>query len=188
MHLTSQNSTNWTWLLAGGLVCAAGWLFYTESIVPLQKREIAEQSRITELSEKLAEAGQGMRRVRELEASFTAAQEKIDRWDANRPADSTMLWFPERVKQHFSRCGVVAPVTRLNSAHQEDTLPGFERSYWAVELPLRDYSTALNNLLVAVSQFEKSEPHTRVLDFAILQDAENPGARTAMLNVSTLAR
>jgi hypothetical protein len=166
---------------------AVVWVFYCWAIAPLLEREWTTQHRIAELSGQVESTGRAIWEIREMEQPTAAVRAELDRWRQERSAASAMLWFSERMKQHFTRAGLAEAVTRLNTARAEPELPRFQRMYWAVEVPLQAQPGEFNRLLLAVADLAQTEPHARVMDLTILRQGNDAGPRTAVLNVSTLA-
>ena len=179
---------------AGGWVCVTLLLamvaggFYRGSIVPMRERLAENQRRIAELSGNVEHAKKRIKETQEMERRASGARAELVRWNRQRAAASAMVWFPENLKGYFRRFGIVDAVTRLNTVRPEPELPGYQRSYWAVDLPIQDGTVEFGKVLMAVGELEQAEPHVRVLDFAVRRDSANPARRTAVINLSTLAR
>lgn len=188
MTPASHRATKRRWLLAGGLMILGCWALHGAWIAPLRESERIAAQRIEELSGKLESAHAAIEEVRTLEQRAASARAELDRWRRERPAASAMLWFPERIREHFRRAGFAEAVTRLNTTRAEAKLPRFQRSFWAMELPLRAQPGEIGKVLLAAAELEQAEPHVRVLDFAIRRGAGDTHQLTAVLNVSTLAR
>ena len=172
-------------VLLSGTCC---WLLMAEGIRPLRKRDRANQEKTAELRNEAAAARRTIQDVQDKERETAPVQAEFERWSRERPADSAVVWFPERISAHFKRFAVATAATRLNTILEDPDLPGFQRSFWAVELPLGAGVGEISKVLLAVSELERAERHVRVIDFAIRPAAENPQAQTAVLNCSTLAR
>ena len=67
-------------------------------------------------------------------------------------------------------------------------MPCCQRSYWAVNLPMRNGPGEIGKVLVAVAELELGEPQVRVIDLAIRREPGNSRRGTAVINVSALAR
>lgn len=165
---------------AGGAVLGAAWLFYSQAIGPLQERTADSLRKLVHLRAHLATARGTIQQVREQEQEAGRARGELQRSHGDVRGGSPMVWFPDRMKQHFGRYGIPESVTRLNTALKEPGLPRCQRTYWAVDLPIQNAAHDIPKLLIAVAELEEAEPIVRVIDVAIRQDS---GRRTAVCGV-----
>lgn len=175
----------WTWLGGGTLGLAS--LIYGLSITPLQRREAEFQRTGADLRGRIAAARHTIQEAKEQEQAVASARAELQRFQRDLPTGSAMAWFPSRMKRHFDNLGIPDSATRLNTALNEPDMPNYERSYWAVHLPIQGTSADISKLLISVAELEEAEPLVKVIDLAIRQD-DDSGLRTAVINVTTLVR
>lgn len=175
-------------VLACGLALLAGWQVYGRMITPLGKKAVESQREITLLKQRIEGAQKTISETWALEQGTSKASGELHLILSNIPQGSPMVWFPERMKTHFGIAGLAGAVTRLNTALDEPDLPDFERTYWAVELPVEKSSKGFRASCLAVTEIEKRDPSIRVLDVEIRKDANNPTRNLMVMNVSILSR
>lgn len=176
------------WPVVGVLTLAAGWAFHARWIAPLKEKESAHRLATAGLQERMAEARRAIEEVRELEVRKVSERHEIRALFANHPNDAAVIWFPERMKQHFERAGLGGAVTRLNTIRNEAELAGFERSYWAVELLVGPATKQVIEACMSVAEVESLDPSIRVLDVAIRPEPADPARRRMVMNVALLSR
>ncbi len=162
-------------------------LMYSLSIVPLQRRATEFQHTAADLRGRIASARRTIQEAKAQEHAVASARAELQRFQRDLPTGSAMAWFPSRMKRHFDNLGIPDSATRLNTALNEPDLPDYERSYWAVDLPIQGNAAGISNLLIAVAALEEAESLVKVIDLAIRQD-DDSGRRTAVINVTTLVR
>lgn len=178
-----------TLVLAGAVVLVAGWLFYGDSSIgALRERERDLRSQIADLRVGMQAKIETIKDVRALEQKANDSRAELDRLESGFPADSPLVWIPARMERHFRRLGFQEPVVRLNSTRDEPELPGYQRIFFSVGLPLREGSEDLSSVLRAVAKLEQAEPVVRVIDLAIQADPLSPPARAAAITVVALGR
>ena len=91
----------------------------------------------------------------------------------------------EHLARYFAQMGIANAVTRLNTEFAEPNMPGFQRTYWAVDLPLPGSRSDMSRLLIAVAALEETDSIAKVMDLAIRTE-DGTGHRTAIMNVSAL--
>lgn len=175
----------WAWL--GGGTLGLAWLIYSLSITPLQRRATEFQRTAADLRGRIASARHTIEETKKQEEAVASARAELQRIQGDLPTGSAMAWFPNRMKRHFDKLGIPDSATRLNTALNEPDMPDYERSYWAVDLPIRATTADMSKLLIAVAELEEAEPLVKVMDLAIRQD-DDSGRRTAVINVTTLVR
>lgn len=183
-----KNDIRFRWLAAGGLAVVASWTFYAQSIAPLRQREKEARHSIAALKGQLADAREPIGAVRELEARVSRERGELNSLLKDLPAGSAMIWLPELVKGHFGSFGIAVEVVRLNTAVEEPGLPGYQRVYWSVALPIGEAARNVTGLLRAVAELEQQNSFVKVLDFSVQPNPENPGLRMGALNVAALVR
>lgn len=175
-------------LLLGCLAMGVAWGGYTQSIAPLQLREMKDRGAIADLHARLETARAAIRDVRKLESDAQVVRAQIARLAQEIPAGPAMVWLPELVKTHFAAFGLHGGIVRMTTVLEEPDLPGFRRGYWSIGIPLPEARSSAAGSLLAVSEFEQQHPYVKVLDVAIRPDPENPQGRVALLNLSALIR
>ena len=175
------------WLGLVCLVLTAGWAFHSLKIAPLRKQESAARRIAFPLREKIAEARGVIQESETIREQISRARAEVAALHAHQPSGSAHVWFPAQMKKHFSTLGTDA-ITRLNTTTKEPGLPDFERSFWAVEMPLGKTSADVRTACLAIAEIEPLDPAVRVLDAAIRPDADDPDRRVAVINVSVLSK
>lgn len=176
------------WPIFGALTLAAGWAFHTRWITPLQENENGHRLAAAGLKARIAEAQNVIGEVRTLEEKRNAERREIQALFAGHPNDSAVVWFPERMKQHFDRAGFAGAVTRLNTTRDEAGLPGFQRSYWAVEVPVGATSQNALDACLSVAEIEPLDPSIRVLDVTVRPATGDSSPRRVVMNLALLSR
>lgn len=182
-----QKDARFRWLAAGGLALAAGWAFYAQSIAPLRQREPEARRSIATLKKQIADALSSIGEVRALEAQVSRERSELHSLHRDLPSGSAVVWFPERVRKHFASLGVAGAVARLNTVLDEREPPGFERTYWAVEMPVGSSSREIRAACAAIAGIEPLDPSVWMLDVAIRPDAGDPTRSLAVINVAVLS-
>ena len=164
-----------------GVTLAAGAMFYDQTANhAVERQNEALRARIADARRMIAE-------IQEEEARVKQERAKLDALHQDAPPTPALVWFPARVKQHFERFGPAGAVARLNSALDEPALPGFERSYWAVEMPAGTTSAEMREICLAIAELERLNASVRVVDVAIRPDTDNPNGRLMVVNLSVLS-
>jgi hypothetical protein len=185
-------ATRWTRTIAGLALGAialsvAAWS-YAQSIAPFQQREREARSAALDLRARIGNARVAIEDFRKFESDSQEIRRQISQLGQDLPEGAAATWMPEMLKTHFAAFGLDASIVRLNTVRDEPDLPGFNRAYWSVGVPLAEAAGNEARSLLAVAEFEKQHPFVRVLDFAIRPDPERPAARIALLNVAALIR
>lgn len=181
----SRMTSGW---LPAVAIAGVTWWACGRLIAPSLEREKDVQGAIADLREKLAGARNTIHEARILETEAAAVRWQIDRLEQEIPAGSAMIWLPEMVKKHFAGFGLNVGIVRMNTVRDEPDLPGYQRGYWSVGVPIEEANHHAAGALLAVAEFEQQHPFVRVLEFAIRRDPENPAGRIAVLNVAALIR
>ena len=126
--------------------------------------------------------------IRELEKKAASALTELRRLDGEFPSGPPIVWVPERIKQHFRRFGFAELTTRVETAVEEPELPGYQRIYWCVGLPIQNVKRHIGGLLLAVADLEQAEQIVRVADVEIPKEADEPGQNPVTVTFSTLVR
>ncbi len=181
--------SNRTLAVAGAVLLVAGWLFYSHySIGALREREHGLRFQIADLRVRVQEKIETIKDIRALEQKASNSRAELDRLESGFPTASPLVWIPARMEEHFRRFGFREPIVRLNSTRDEPELPGYQRIFWTVGLPLQEGSDYFPIVLRAVAKLEQAEPVVRVIDLAIQTDPLNSPARAAAVTVVTLVR
>jgi len=175
-------------VLAIGLVLAAGWGWYRGTVGPLGEQE---QEALRDAEDFAGRIENAQRTITEIKANDEEAERvrrELDRLYRELLAGSAMFSMPPLVREHFARFGIPIRLVRMNSTKDEPDIPGHERSFWSVALPIDEGGRNIFKMLLAVADLDQEKPFLRVIDFAIRPDPENPTARMASMNVSVLNR
>jgi hypothetical protein len=169
------------WTAGICLALAAAGVCYEQSIKYARERESLA------LRQRIGEARRVVEETQALEVQASREQNELRAIQGNFPPTSALVWFPQRVTQHFGVIRGTQTATRLNTALDEVGLPGFERTYWAVEMPVGMTSEEIREICIAIAEFERLESAVRVLDVTIRPDADDPTRRLMIMNVAVLA-
>ena len=182
MNFLSPVTQMWTRrLIMLGVTLAAGGMFYEQSTNhAIGRQNAAMKARIEDARRVIAE-------IQEQEAREKKERADLEARHEGSPPMPALVWFPGRVKQHFARFGDSEAVARLNTAIDEPGLPGFERSYWAIEMGAGKTSAEALEICMAIGEFERLNASVRVVDMAIRPDTDNPGTRLMVVNLSVLS-
>lgn len=172
--------------LIGGAALGSVWLFSHYAVTPFRLHEEESVRRADELRERLHSAQATLRGIRNPGQELAGESAALTRLFGESTLDSAMIAFPESVRQHFLRFGHSLRVMRLNTIQELPDLPGYQRVYWSVALPVAETDLNLTGLLIAVTELEEQNRFIKVIDFALQPDVEEPGARTVAVNLVTL--
>ncbi len=189
--MSTPSATKWKRfgaVLACGLTLAAGRAVYVRSIAPLLLQETEILGEVGDLKGRIAGARQTLAETLAQEEDIEQARGELMRMKDDRPAGAAEVWVPGLVQPYLRRFGFEKLVTRKNTALKEPHLPGYERIYWCLSVPLQSVPNELTNLLTAIADLEQAEPSVRVVDLVIRPDPDDSSARTAGLTFSTLLR
>lgn len=173
--------------LAVGLVLVIGWSFYNHAIAPLRHSLRTTSYGIEELKQNISSAETALEEIRVRKEQVARTWAEVDLLVRDIPTASALFWFPVRMKRHFTRFAIPDAVTRLNSTLDEPTFPNYQRTYWAVELPMQSEND-ISKVLLAVAELDAQDVLVRVLDFAIRPSSEDPTKQISIINVAALAR
>lgn len=174
-------------LFAAAGVAALAWWTCGRLVAPFLERERVDLDAIAALEERIEGARGTIKEIQMLEKATGLERNELHLLQGHLPSSSAHVWFPKRVKEHFGRFGVAGAVARQNTAREEKGLPGFERSYWAVELPTGSSAKDIRAACLAIAEFEPLEPSLRVLDVAIHPSSEVPDQRVVVFNIAVLS-
>jgi Tfp pilus assembly protein PilO len=175
------------WATASVALLGGLWLGYSVAILPLQRREQQSLGKLADLRERIQATRKTIQEVKQQEQATASSRAELDRLERELPTGSALAWFPVRMKQHFDRFGLSDSVTRLNTSLDEPNMPGYQRTYWAVDLPMQGSAKDFSSLLIAVAELEESDPIIEVLDLSIRRENASL-APTAIVNVAALVR
>ena len=173
-------------ILIGGAALGSAGLFFHYAIAPLRLHKKDSVRRVEELRQQLDSAQATLRVSKDPEQELEGERTALNRLFGESALNSAMVSFPESVRQHFARFGIPLRVMRLNTIQEMPDLPGYQRVYWSVALPVAETDRKITGLLIAVAELEKQNRFTKVIDFALLPDVEEPRARTVGINLVTL--
>jgi hypothetical protein len=174
-------------VLAGVVLPGCLLLFYRLEIAPVRWRAQDFLRRRADLQKQIDSGHKAIEEARVSEGEAAKAASELNRLLSGMlSGSSVMVSFPERIKEHFSRFGLPLTVVRLNTAQDEPDLPGFQRVYWSVGVPIPEKDRTFTGLLLAVAELEQANRFVNVLDFTLQPDAEDSRRRTAGVNVEAL--
>jgi hypothetical protein len=184
--ITEPTSPLLRWL-AVSVVLATGWLYYNRSVAPLRHSHRTALGAIAELNENIRNSAEAIEEIKAFKERVAQAHAEVDELVRDIPTASALFWFPARMSRHFTRFGIPQAATRHNSTLEEPTFRNYERTFWAVELPMTEEKD-LSKVLLAVAELESQDVLVRVLDFAVRPSSEDPSKPVAIINVTALAR
>lgn len=174
--------------VTGGVMAMAAWLYYRDTLVPVQERGRALVEQIRDLDRRVNEARNLLRECQALEAETANARVAVHRLERDLPSGSALFWVPARLKEHFRRFGFAEPLARLNSTVEDPDLPGYQRIFWTIGLPVDYDSKNLGAVMLAVADLEQTDRVARVIDVTIQPDPENSRRRDAAITVVSLVK
>ena len=175
-------------LLAVGGAVGVAWWAAGQLTASFHEREKDDRRAIAGLRERIAIARHAFREHQALERDATLAREEIGSPQGALPPGPSLLWFPKLAKEHFHRFGIRESVARVNTVADEARLAGYERTYWAVEMPAGSTAKEIRAACIAVAEIERLDPFIRVLDMAIQPSADDPRRSIVMMNAAVLSR
>ena len=175
-------------VLAGAAVLGIAWLVYSQTIIPLRRREGDFLRRRQEVRDQLDSARRTLREIKDAEQESAQARAALNRLVGEDGRGSLMVTFPESVKQQFARAGLPLRVIRLNTVQEEPRLGGYQRVYWSVGVPIPEADRNVSVLLHEVVKLEEPDRFIKVVDFALQPDVDDPHLRTAAINIMALVR
>jgi hypothetical protein len=173
-------------LAACGFALAAGRESYVRWTAPLRQEEAKILRDMAELGERITGARRAISEVRHQEMDMGSTRSHLKRLQGDYPDGSPMVWVPTLVKDHFARSGNVAPLVRHNTNHHDPEIPGYERGFWFVGLPIEARQN-ISTMVLAAVDLELQNPLLRMLDFAIRPDSDNPAQHLMVINIAVLA-
>ena len=167
---------------------AAGWKYESASLDMLRNREAAALREIADLSGRIEKAEEVLASGRDEQGEADRIESELKRLQGELPTGSAMVSLPAMVKGHFESRGVPVQVIRLNTTREEPEIPGYERDFWSVAIPIEEAGRNMTKFLRAVADLDRENPFLRILELAVRPDPVNPGRRLATLNVTTLVQ
>ena len=165
---------------------AAGLGFYWISIAPLTQQETEARRIVSDLRGRIESARITIDQVRAAEQNAGSSQGELERLQGDLPAGLTIISAPTLVREHFARFGIAVSVVRLNTTQNEPDIPGYQRGFWSVALPIDAASRNIVPMLRGVADLDQQNSSVRILDFAIRPDPVTPGGRVGVLNLAGL--
>jgi hypothetical protein len=181
---------HWTGLrsmAACGLALVLGWAFHGRVIAPLKQREAVALRDGSELKARLDGAQNLIAGIQAEEQHAEGERSEMKRLESELPAGSAMFWLPPLVKRHLERSGFADALVSLSAIRDEPRIPGCERSFWSVRLPIDAAGRNVPTLLLAVADLDQQNPFVRVLDFSTRPDPDDRMRRLAVIEVGTLS-
>lgn len=168
------------------VVLAAIWMLHARVLPSLIERESEALQAVSALNERIGRAQQTIAEIQARERDTVLVRSELQRLQKAFPAGAATAWLPTLAKEHFARFVIAARRIHLNGTQDEPGIPGYERGFWSVTLPVDEAGPIPVNLFLAVAEIEQRNPYVRVLDFAIRPDPEMPGQRLMSLNLTAL--
>lgn len=172
--------------LIGGALLGAAWWFHSHFLVPLQQREVGCLQKLAEVRQRIGEAKARIDEIGKQESATASARDLLDSLKGNFPKEPTVVWLPLRLKTHLRGAGITEVGIRVNSALPEPGAPGFERSFWNLNIPRQEGMQTMNGLLLALKEIERQESFVRILDLSFVADSAPPHWPAGGLNVTAL--
>jgi len=167
--------------VAIGLFCAYG--------VAAPARRVRElRSALAETNGSLRQARNSIDQTRELESECASIRSQLA---ARAEAmTSPLVSFPAQMSRHFRQFGIENITTRVNTGIPESELPGYQRTFWSVAVPLGGSQSDVDRALLAFSGLESANPSWRVHTVSAFAEPEVKvlGGRRAMATISVLTR
>jgi hypothetical protein len=174
-------------IAACGLALVVGWAFHARVIAPLKQREAEALRGGAELKSRLDGAQNLIAEVQAEEQNASREPGEMKRLESELPPGSAMFWLPPLVKRHLERAGFADSLVNLSALRDEPRIPGCERSFWSVRLPIDAAGRNVPTLLLAVADLDQQNPFLRVLDFSTRPDPDNRTRRVAAIEVGILS-
>jgi len=165
---------------------AAIGLFYAYGVAAPARRVRELSSALAERNNNIRLARNSIERTRELECECASIRTQLaSRGDV---LASPLVLFPEQMTRHFRQFGIENVTTRVNTGLKDPELPGYQRTFWSVAVPLSGSQNEVDRALLAFSDLESANPFLRVHTVTAFADSEVKvlGGRRAMVTVSVL--
>lgn len=184
--MASGSSTFARQFLTGGAVLGVAWWFHSHWLVPLQQREVGCLKALADVRQRLNDAKVQIQEIGNQEQAAAGTRSLLNSLQAGIPKQATAVWLPVRLKTHLRSAGIAEAGIRLNSTTPEPGVPGYERSYWHLNLPRQEGMRTMAGALLAVAEIERQEPFVRILDVSFSADPEEPHWSAGGFNVTAL--
>ncbi len=171
---------------AGAAMVGVAWYFNTHWLVPLRLREAESRQKLADARQRISDSKGKIREIGVEEHAARAARASLDSLQRDIPKDPTPVWLPVRLKKHLRSAGIAEAGIRMNVAIPEPGIPGYERSYWHLNLPRQEGMRTMSGLLLAVAEIERQEPFVRILDVSFSSDSDEPHWPAGGFNVTAL--
>lgn len=172
--------------LAAGAVLGAAWCIHSHWLVPVQQREAECLQALADVRQRLGDAKAKIQEIRRQEQAAGGARGLLASLRDNVPEEPTSVWLPVRLRAPLRSAGIEEAGIRMNSAIPDPSVPGYERTFWHLNLPRQDGMKTMGGVLLAVAEIERHEPFVRILDVSFATDSEEPHWPAGGLNVTAL--
>jgi hypothetical protein len=170
-------------IVLGGLMLVVLIYFYFFVILKgMANTEKGVRKFIEEIQPKVEAAKRELTRVTSLQAQMPAAIQVKDAVGAMIPEGAPMAWFPPRMAAFMKRHGIDRCTTRLNNELKEQSMPGYKRLTWTVELPRVEFIP----LAIALAGLENEEPLVEITNIQIEATRDDPQFQRVLMSVSNL--
>jgi len=170
-----------------GTALVLAWQFQIWMLHPLNLQHEDFIRQRTELQNNLRSAHEKLVAIKDSEVKVGEARATLNRLLGQHRDTPTMVSFPNEMEAHFSHFGFSSAVVRFVTAREDRDLPGYQRVYWSIGLPIPRTDRNVAGLLLTLSDLEKQDRFIKVIDFALQPDAEDPSLRTASINLMILS-
>jgi len=184
--MSSAPSISVRQFLMGGVLLGAAWWFHSHWFVPLQQREVECMRELGEARQRVSDAKLKIHEVSRKEQAARVTRGVLDSLQGDIPKEPMVVWLPVRLRTHLRGTGIADAAIRMNSAMPEPDVPGYERSFWHLNLPKQGGMRNINDVLLAVAEIERQQPFVRILDLSFSADPEEPHWPAGRFNVSVL--
>jgi len=169
-----------------GAVLGFAWVFFNQAISPLRARELESVAQLAALQERIDTANGEIREARRFAREAAREGAAIKQLAGDNRAASNLETFSARLKEYFSNAGFSVTVVRLNTIQDAADLPGYRRVYWSLGLAIPAAEQSVEASLRTVASLGDLDPLTKVVDFVLQTNPEDPQVRTLSVNIVAL--
>ena len=161
---------------------------YTQMIRPLHQRESALWQEVAALQQRSDDVRKEMSQIKENEQEAMRLRGNLNSLFDDVPLGPAISWFPGRLKTQLSGFGVTKAEIRQNTAVQIPGLPGFEWTFWHVQLPRQGGIRKVSDILLAIAQIEQQDRFVKVVDLTVRADQQEALWVAGNVNVAAFVR
>ncbi len=160
--------------------------FNKNVIAPSLKAERENQRAIAHLRARIEMTRDTLRKPQSARTEAAIAFADLQKLQETQPAESSLVWLPSQLKEHFGKFKFPVSSCRMNIRKAVEGLPLCERDYWTINLAVPTEVGGVNALLFAIGEMESRQPFVQVQDVTFRKDTKNPNQVNAKLNLSVL--